>query len=109
MARHTESFPVAGPVAKVANACRAALPGHGWKILNDAGWAFFLKEQLDMVGLLLSYPVKFAVLLREGDDDSQSTVELKGTTFGFGPIPKGKLRKKALELRALIEAASKQG
>jgi hypothetical protein len=86
-----------------------ALPGHGWKIMHDNGWAFLLKERLDLVGYMLTYPVKFAIVLREDDEDPKKTnVELKGATFGFGPIPKGKLRKKGTELRALIEGMAKQ-
>lgn len=109
MARHTETFPVTVSVARLANACRMALPSHGWKVMHDNGWAFLLKERLDLVGMLMTYPVKYAIFLREDDDDPKTTnVELKGATFGFGPLPKGKLRKKALELRALIEGASKQ-
>jgi hypothetical protein len=105
MARLTERFPMSLPVDTIAGACRAALPGRGWRVMNDAGWAFLLKEQLDLVGVFFSYPVKFAVFLREGDDENETLVELTGTTLGFGPLPKGKLRKKAAALRAQIEAA----
>ena len=109
MARHGETFAVSTSVPRLANACRAALPSHGWKLMHDNGWAFLIKERLDLVGMMLSYPVKFAIFLREDRDDPKKTnVELKGATFGFGPIPNGKLRKKTMELRALIEGMAKQ-
>ncbi|MEQ8698850.1 MAG: hypothetical protein RLT05_20125 [Bauldia litoralis] len=109
MARHGETFAVSTSVPRLANACRMMLPSHGWKLMHDNGWAFLIKERLDLVGMMMSYPVKFAIFLREdGDDPSTTNVELKGATFGFGPIPKGKLRKKSLELRALIEGSAKQ-
>jgi hypothetical protein len=108
MARHGETFSVPTSVARLANTCRMALPGQGWKIMHDNGWAFLIKERLDLVGMLMTYPVKFAIFLREDEDTKNTNVELKGATFGFGPLPKGKLRKKALELRALIEGMVEQ-
>ena len=109
MARHGEFFPVSTSVARLANACRMALPASGWKIMHDNGWAFLVKERLDLVGMMLTYPTKFAIFLREDDDDPKKTnVEIKGATFGFGPLPKGKLRKKTMELRAMIEGLARQ-
>jgi hypothetical protein len=108
MARYGESFPISTPAARLSNACRLALPEHGWKIMHDNGWAFLIKERLDLVGMLMTYPVKFAIFLREDEDTGRTNVELKGATFGFGPLPKGKLRKKSIELRALIEGMAKQ-
>lgn len=109
MARYGETFPVSTSVARLSNACRMALPGQGWKIMADNGWAFLIKERLDLVGMMLTYPVKFAIFLREDEDDPKKTnIELKGATFGFGPLPKGKLRKKTMELRALLEGMAKQ-
>lgn len=105
MARYTETYTIPAPLAKTAAACRYAIHANRWKVLRDDGWAFFVRDRRDIVSALMSYPVKFAVFVREQEDSADTLVELHGATFGFGPIPKMRLKSKTAQLRAEIDQA----
>lgn len=105
MARYSETYTIPDPVAKTAAACRHAILTNRWKILRDDGWAFFIRDKRDLASALMSYPVKFAVLVREIEDSEDSLLELHGATFGFGPLPKMRLKSKIAQLKGEIDAA----
>ena len=51
----------------------------------------------------MSYPVKYAVFVREVEDSAEIQVELHGSTFGMGPLPRIRLKKKTAQLRGEID------
>ncbi len=105
MARYSETYTIPAPFAKTAAACRYAIHANRWKVLRDDGWAFFVRDRRDLVNALMSYPVKFAIFVREQEDSADSLVELHGATFGFGPLPRMRLKSKTAQLRAEIDEA----
>ncbi len=105
MARYSETYTIAAPFAKTAAACRHALFTNRWKVLRDDGWAFFARDRRDLVSTLMSYPVKVAIFVREIEDSPDSQVELHTSTFGFGPIPKMRLKAKIEQIQREIAEA----
>ena len=105
MARYSETYTIAAPFAKTAAGCRHALLTNRWKVMRDDGWAFFARDRRDLVGALMSYPVKVAIFVREIEDSPDSQVELHSSTFGFGPIPRMRLKSKTEQLHREIDEA----
>ena len=103
VARYTENFVVDKPLDDVRDACLRAFQFGRWQLLDASGQGFYVKERLDLVGMLMSYATRWAVFLRPLDE-KRTQVELLGATMGFGPLPKGRLRQRYARLKSEIEA-----
>jgi hypothetical protein len=84
-------------------AVRQVLRGVGWRLIDDKGWAFYAKEQRDLFAILTSNASKVAVMVRQPDPAERVRIEIVGATFGFGPIPRMRLRAVTGRLRQQIE------
>ena len=92
MAKFTENFIAEKPFADIWRAVHVALTFYNWNIVNVRDNTFFLKERLSFETMLWRNPCRFAVHVRR-EDDSRTQVFLIGSTLGFGPLPKGRLRR----------------
>lgn len=110
MARINETITVQRSVNDMGVFMRALFYQPHFRILNDNGWAFHVKENTGILGRLFKNPSEFAVFLRESTDDpeNETSVELHAYMFGLGPIPKITLRKRIKELRDYVEYAATQ-
>ena len=99
----SEHFTLSLSQERATELCRACFPPTHYRWLHDHGWAFLVKEHLSLVNRFLTYPVKFAIAVRE-ESPRKATVELHAATFGWGPIPNRLLRRKMAEVKARIEA-----
>ncbi len=102
MARYSETFSLTNSFKRSSDICRQVFNDGEWRFLNDDGWAFMVLQRVSVIERLFVYPVKFAVMLRE-DTKRSTLVELHGHSFGFGPIPKNRIRRKMKEIRARID------
>ncbi len=110
MARITETLTIARSANDLSVFMRALFYQPHFRILNDSGWAFHVKEQVGLLGRLFRNPSEFAVFLRESEDDpeNETFVELHAYMFGFGPIPNHTLRKRIATLRDYVEHVATQ-
>ncbi|MGE0736873.1 MAG: hypothetical protein AB7G15_04945 [Alphaproteobacteria bacterium] len=104
MARHAESFIVPLDYEKTGEVCRHAFMAYGWRIMRDDVTGVYLRERMGIANMLMNNPTRWAVLFRE-NGKRETLVELHGYTFGFGPLPKMRLRKVFGILRKQIESA----
>ena len=98
MARYTENVIVDKPFADVWRAVHMALTLHRWNIVNVRDNTFFLKERLSFETMLWRNPCRFAVHVA-GDGETRAKIHLIGSTLGFGPLPKGRIRRVAESLK----------
>ncbi len=110
MARISETLTVARSANDLSIFMRALFYQPHFRVLDDSGWAFHVRENVGLLGRLFRNPSEFAVFLRESDDDPQNEafVELHAYMFGFGPIPKHTLRKRIRLLREYVEHVATQ-
>ena len=110
MARLSETLTIARSANDLSVFMRALFYQPHFRILNDDGWAFHVKENVGLLGRLFRNPSEFAVFLRESEDDpeNETSVELHAYMFGFGPIPKITLRKRMNTLRSYVEHVATQ-
>ncbi len=110
MARVSETVTVARSANDLSVFMRALFYQPHFRILNDSGWAFHVRENVGLLGRLFRNPSEFAVFLRESEDDpeNETSVELHAHMFGFGPIPKITLRKRIATLRDYVEHVATQ-
>ena len=110
MARITESLTVARSAGDLAVFMRGLFYQPHFRVLDDQGWAFHVKENTGLLGRLFRNPSEFAVFLRESSDDpdNETVVEMHAYMFGFGPIPKYTLRKRLKTLREFVEHVATQ-
>ena len=103
MAKYTENLAVDKPFADAWRAVHGALLSHNWNIVNVRDNTFFIKERLTFETMLWRNPCRFAVHVRR-EDDQRSMIYLIGSTLGFGPLPKGRVRRVAETLKGQLLA-----
>ena len=105
LSKHADSLTLALPIDAAIAVCQAAIRAGNWKIMSTDGRNFLIKEQFGLVAMLMSYPARAAILLRE-KSETETQVDLHGSIFGFGPIQSGRVRAALARLRAQIEHAA---
>jgi hypothetical protein len=101
VARYTETVAIDKPFVDTWRAVHAALTIHNWNIVTVRDNTFFLKERMSFETMLWRNPCRFAVHVRR-EDDTHCTLYLVGSTLGFGPLPKGRLRKVTAVLKTQL-------
>jgi len=101
LARYTENLAVDKPFADTWRAVHAALVAHNWNIVNVRDNTFYLRERLTFETMLWRNPCRFAVHVA-GDGETRSVIHLFGSTLGFGPLPKGRIRRVAEVLKSQL-------
>jgi hypothetical protein len=104
LARYTENISVDKPFADAWRAVHAGLLAHNWNIVNVRDNTFFLRERMSFETMLWRNPCRFAVHLA-GDGETRTLIHLFGSTLGFGPLPKGRIRRIAEVLKGQLLAA----
>ncbi len=104
MARYTETIAVDKPFADTWRAVHAALLAHNWNIVNVRDNTFFLRERMSFDTMLWRNPCRFAVHVA-GDGETRSVLHLFGSTLGFGPWPKSRVRRVAEGLKSQLLGA----
>jgi hypothetical protein len=92
LARYTETIAVDKPFADTWRAIHAALVAHNWNIVNVRDNTFYVRERLSFETMLWRNACRFAIHVA-GDGETRANVHLFGATLGFGPLPKGRLRR----------------
>ena len=110
MARVSETLTIARSASDLSVFMRALFYQPHFRILNDDGWAFHVRENVGLLGRLFRNSSEYAVFLRESEDDpeNETSVELHAYMFGFGPIPRHTLRKRIATLRGYVEHVATQ-
>lgn len=103
MARYTESLAVDKPFADTWRGVHGALVAYNWNIVTVRDNTFFLRERMSLTTMLWRNSCRFAVHVSQ-DGDDRSVVHLIGSTLGFGPLPKGRVRKVATILKGQLLA-----
>ena len=98
MARYTEIIDVDKPFADTWRAVHAALVAQNWNIVNVRQNTFFIRERFSFETMLWRNPCRFAVHVA-GDGETRSKIHMIGSTLGFGPLPKGRVRRVAENLK----------
>jgi len=101
VARYTENVIVDKPFVDVWRAVHMALTIHRWNIVNVRDNTFFLKERMSFETMLWRNPCRFGVHVRR-EDDTRTLIMFIGSTLGFGPLPKRRLRQVTAGLKAQI-------
>jgi hypothetical protein len=104
VARYTENIAVDKPFAEAWRRVQASLTAHDWNIVAVRDNTFFLKERMSFETLLWRNPCRFAVHLRP-EEDNRTHIHLMGSTLGFGPLPKGRVRRVAEVLKGQLLAS----
>lgn len=103
MAKYFESLIVPRSLKQTAEACRRVFLADRWKVMDDSGFGFFVKERFDPFAYLLYYPCKFAIFLRR-EGSRKTIVELHGSMFGITFLQTRRIRRMTAALRQRIEA-----
>ena len=98
MARYTEILDVDKPFADTWRAAHAALVSANWNIVNVRNNTFFVRERFSFETMLWRNPCRFAIHVA-GNGETRSKIHLIGSTLGFGPLPKGRIRRVAEGLK----------
>jgi hypothetical protein len=98
LARYTESIAIDKPFADTWRAVHAALLAHNWNIVNVRDNTFFIRERMSFETMLWRNPCRFAIHVA-GDGETRSAIHFIGSTLGFGPLPKGRIRRIAEVLK----------
>ncbi len=101
MARYTETIAVDKPFADTWRAVHAALVAHNWNVAGVRDNTFFIRERLSFETMLWRNSCRFAVHIA-GDGDTRCNIHLVGSTLGFGPLPKGRIRRIAGVLKGQL-------
>jgi hypothetical protein len=104
LARYTEIIAVDKPFADAWRAVHGALLAHNWNIVNVRENTFFIRERFSFETMLWRNPCRFAVHLA-GDGEERTNIHLIGSTMGFGPLPKGRIRRVAENVKKQLLAA----
>jgi hypothetical protein len=107
VARYTENIAVDKPFADTWRAVHAALLAHNWNIVNVRDNTFFVRERMSFETMLWRNPCRFALHIA-GDGEDRAVVYLLGSTLGFGPLPKGRIRRIAEVLKSQLRGAFAQ-
>ena len=101
LARYTENLAVDKPFADTWRAVHAALVAHNWNIVNVRDNTFYIRERMSFETMLWRNPCRFAIHVA-GNGETRSVVYLIGSTLGFGPLPKSRIRRIAEVLKGQI-------
>jgi hypothetical protein len=101
LARYTEIVAVDKPFADTWRAVHAALVAHNWNIVNVRDNTFFVRERMSFETMLWRNSCRFAIHVA-GDGETRANIHLIGSTLGFGPIPKGRIRRIAEAVKGQI-------
>jgi len=101
VAKYTEKLAIDKPFADTWRAVHAALVAHQWRIVNVRDNTFYLRERMSFTTMFWRNPCRFAVHVSQ-DGETQSIVYLLGSTLGFGPLPKNRIRHVAAALKSQI-------
>jgi hypothetical protein len=101
VARYTENLAIDKPFVDTWRAVHAALTIHNWNIVAVRDNTFFLRERMSLTTMLWRNACRFAVHVRR-EDDTHCTMVLVGSTLGFGPLPKRRLRQVSDGLKAQL-------
>ncbi|MCW5772075.1 MAG: hypothetical protein KIT16_10605 [Rhodospirillaceae bacterium] len=104
MAKYTESLTVDKPFEDTWQRVQGALMMYNWNIVAVRDYTFFLRERMSLETMLWRNPCRFAIQLVRADD-ARTYVNLIGSTLGFGPLPKGRVRRVAETLKSQLLAA----
>lgn len=107
VARYTENIPIDKPFVDTWRAVHLALMAYNWNIVTVRDNTFFLKERMSITTMLWRNPCRFAVHVRR-EDDTHCTLFLVGSTLGFGPLPKGRIRQISAVLKSQLLAGIAQ-
>lgn len=91
------------PADAVEQACRSAISDIGWRLLEDDGRRFVVKE-VSSKSTSFTWAAKVEVVIEEDGDGSQ--VLLNGSITGMGPVQKGHLRGQLGALRNKVDLAA---
>lgn len=101
LARYTEILAVDKSFADAWRAVHAALVAHNWNIVNVRDNTFFVRERMSFETMLWRNSCRFAIHVA-GDGETRANIHLIGSTLGFGPIPKGRIRRIAEVVKGQI-------
>jgi len=101
LARYTEIVAVDKPFADAWRAVHAALLAHNWNIVNVRDNTFFVRERMSFETMLWRNACRFAIHVA-GDGETRANIHLIGSTLGFGPLPKGRIRRIAETVKGQI-------
>ena len=104
LARYTEIISVDKPFADAWRAVHAGLLAHNWNIVNVRDNTFYLRERMSFETMLWRNPCRFGIHLA-GDGETRTSIHIFGSTLGFGPLPKGRIRRIAEVLKSQLLAA----
>ena len=107
MAKYTENVAVDKPFADAWRGVHGALVAYNWNIVTVRDNTFFIRERLSITTMIWRNPCRFAVHLRREDDD-HTLMFLVGSTLGFGPLPKGRVRRATEVLKGQLLGALAQ-
>jgi hypothetical protein len=104
VAKSIETLILEKPFETVWDSCRRALSLGNWTIAAVQDNTFFLRERLGLVDVFFRNPCRFALRV-EREDEGRTAIRLMGSTLGFGPLPKGRLRRvgELLKSQLLVE------
>lgn len=104
MSKYQEEFHVHLSLEDCMIACREAVAGLGWRVLEQSGKRLVCKE-LAPQGMSFTWAAQVETLL-DGESPDKTRVTLKGSIFGLGPIQSGHLKGQVGNFRNRIELAS---
>jgi len=107
VARYTENVAVDKPFADAWRGVHGALVAYNWSIVTVRDNTFFVRERLSLTNMLWRNPCRFAVHVRR-EDDTRTLIYLIGSTLGFGPLPKGRVRRATEILKGQLLGALAQ-
>ena len=92
------------PADAVEQACRRAISGLGWRLLEDERRRLGVKE-ISPNAVSFTWAAKVEIVIDEAGPDCR--ILLNGSITGLGPVQKGHLRGQVGALRNKIELATK--
>ena len=101
MARYTENLAVDKPFADAWRGVHAALLAQNWRIVNVRDNTFYLRERISFETMLWRNPCRFAIHVA-AISETRCVLHLMGSTLGFGPLPKNRVRRVAEALKSQI-------
>jgi hypothetical protein len=106
MSKHNEMFTLTLGITGAAQACREAVAELGWRVL-ELGETRMVFKQAPSGEFLGTAPARVEVELK-ADSSDKTTIEAKGSNFGFGPLQSGHVRGEVRNLRNRVELAAKR-
>ena len=104
MARYTEIVAVDKSFPAAWTGAVTLLSAHPWRVVSVRDTTLFVRERLSLESMLSRNPCRFAVFIRPVESGG-SELHIFGSTFGFGPIASGRIRKVTATLKEQMLAA----